>query len=280
MPAVIFLNDRYIEAGKKETEALSPGVIVGKGVFETILVCEGRPVFFQEHRDRMERGLRRFHLAHRFHPRKILRAITHLLRKNGISEGSARIMIWKDPCRVNVSIVCRQQKIFWDWERKKKAKVKVSSIIRQKTRYSHLKTIDYQCLREAYLDAQATGFDEAILLNARKQVVEASRSNVFLVVQGVLMTPSIQSGCLNGIVRKKVLRLASDLGIRTQARLISVNDFKVAEEIFLTNSVLGIQPVDCLDDQKIVPQGQKGITRQLQEAYKCHVLQWLEEKNY
>jgi len=92
--------------------------------------------------------------------------------------------------------------------------------------------------------AHENGLDNCILLNDEKNVVEALNGNLFMLKDGILSTPPISEGCLNGIMRKQVLALAKTLNtIEVKETPISPFDLQKADELFITNVIKGIQPV-------------------------------------
>jgi len=92
--------------------------------------------------------------------------------------------------------------------------------------------------------ADENGYDNCLLLNDEKNVVEALQSNLFMLLNGRLITPPLTDGCLNGIMRKQILALARKMeGIEVVEESVSPFDLQKADEIFLTNVIRGIQPV-------------------------------------
>ncbi len=93
--------------------------------------------------------------------------------------------------------------------------------------------------------AQENDYDNAILINERKELVGATDANLFLVRDGNILTPSLDTGCINGIVRKKVIEHFRSKGGRTvEEKAVSPFELLKVDEVFLTNSIIGIQSVD------------------------------------
>jgi branched-chain amino acid aminotransferase len=90
---------------------------------------------------------------------------------------------------------------------------------------------------------QEQGFDNGILVNDEKEVVEFLNGNLFIVEDGKLRTPPITSGCLDGIMRKQIIRIAKILDISCVEEPISPFDLQRVQELFMTNAIVGIQPV-------------------------------------
>ena len=91
---------------------------------------------------------------------------------------------------------------------------------------------------------RAQGFDEALLLNRSGNIFEASRANIFWIKDRVLYTPPLSSGCLNGITRQQVIKQAGDLKIPVKERNLTPEILKKADAAFLTNSLIGIKPIE------------------------------------
>lgn len=96
----------------------------------------------------------------------------------------------------------------------------------------------------ASIYASENGFDNCILVNERKQVVEAINGNIFTVKGNTIKTPSISEGCIKGITRKKIIEIVSKSDDYTiEETEISPFDLQKADEIFITNVIVGIQPI-------------------------------------
>lgn len=92
--------------------------------------------------------------------------------------------------------------------------------------------------------AHENGFNNCLLVNDEKNVIEALQGNLFMLTGNVLVTPPVSDGCLNGIMRKQVLALAGKIdGVEVQEKSISPFDLQKADELFITNVIRGIQPV-------------------------------------
>jgi branched-chain amino acid aminotransferase len=124
----------------------------------------------------------------------------------------------------------------------------------------------------AHTEARASGASEAILLNRKGDVCEATTANVFVVRGGRVETPSLGSGCLAGITRDRVLALCSDLGLGGGETEIPAAALLDADELFLTSSTREVQPLVELDE-RLVGNGEPGeVTRRLADAYTEMVL--------
>lgn len=109
---------------------------------------------------------------------------------------------------------------------------------------STLKTTSKQVHISASIYANENGFDNCVLLNDKKNVVEATNGNIFIVKNNVIKTPPLTEGCIKGILRKKLLEiLKRNPNYRLEEAKISPFELQKADEVFITNAILGIQPV-------------------------------------
>ncbi len=130
-----------------------------------------------------------------------------------------------------------------------------------------VKSLNYLNNALAKLEAKRRGADEALLLNQRGTLAEASVANVFSVTRGALATPPPSDGALEGITRMSVLELAAAAGLRAEERTLGRVDLFGADEVFLTGSGARIVPVRSLDGE-VIGSGKPGpITAQLSEAF-------------
>lgn len=117
-------------------------------------------------------------------------------------------------------------------------------------------------------DTRRRGLQEAILLGERGEVLEGATSNVFAVRDGALATPPLSAGILEGITRRAVIELASEIGITCQERELFPSDLESADEVFLTSSVRELVPVVVVE-QKTIGSGRPGpVFAALTSAYR------------
>lgn len=103
----------------------------------------------------------------------------------------------------------------------------------------------------AKTEAEARGFDEAILLNTAGKVAEASAMNIFIVRDGVLVTPPVTADILEGVTRRSVIEIAKNLGIPMLEREIDKSELLIADEVFLTGTAARIAPVKKVESYNL-----------------------------
>ncbi len=115
---------------------------------------------------------------------------------------------------------------------------------------SRLKTLSYIDNILAAREAQVKGFDDALMLNTAGRVACSSIGNVFLEVNGGLVTPSLSEGILPGIMRDSVIRLAKQAGVKVSEKQIKSGDIAKADGMFMTNSLRFVRSVTKCDDKR------------------------------
>ncbi len=116
-------------------------------------------------------------------------------------------------------------------------------------------------------EAEMNGFDEALVLTSDGHASEASAANMFVVRDGILLTPPVSDDILEGVTRRAVLELAEVLGIPVETRSIDRSEIYVADEMFLCGTGVQLSPVTELDHRPIAGGGIGPITKQLHQAY-------------
>lgn len=248
----LFLDGKFVAADEKLLKQLTPGIIKAKGVFETLRVDEGVAVLLQRHLARLESGLKKFRIPLPYSRPALRRYLKETLRRNGLKNARVRLMVWQEGKCVHAAIVALPYQPF-SLEKYRKGFRAVFSDLRcdERSHFANIKSIHYQPFYCAYQTAQAKGYDEAILLNRKGDILEASRSNIFIVKDGILLTPGLKSGCLDGITRWAVIKRARKAGISVREADLKPSDLLAAKEAFLTNSLWKIMPLTWLNHRPI-----------------------------
>jgi branched-chain amino acid aminotransferase len=228
----IYLNGKYFRVDPKVLDVFTPGQFKGQGVFETLLAVGNKALDVTQHLQRLSQGLPGAKVS----PSVIQKVVS----ANGFKMSRVRILAWKEKNCIHTMVMALA------YTPPSKAIYKVCL---QKTNRpadsskANIKSLDYKLFAQAYQQARAQGFDEVLLLNRKGHVFEASRANVFVVLDGQLITPPLSSGCLRGIMRGHVIKAASQMGLVCKEQNITVPMLKKAREAFLTNSLLQIKPI-------------------------------------
>lgn len=268
----IYFDGRYLKIEQHRLATLAPGHIVGRGVFETMIFYQGHIPAWSKHMERLQRGLKLLKIKSPSTISGFNSKINVLMKRERLINARIRLMVWDGGKAVHESIVV--QKLVLPSAEKYQAgyKVMISSHRRNPSAYSSIKTINYQAFHQAHQEALAKKFDEAILLNDDKHVVEGAYSNIFAVHQQTLYTPPVSDGCLNGITRNIVLSLARALGLKCKMKSFSPVFLAGASEAFLTNSVIGVMPLASTGRRLF--SRKRLVTTQLAATYQKWLSHW------
>lgn len=99
--------------------------------------------------------------------------------------------------------------------------------------------------------AKNNGFDDALILNEKNEIIEATNSNLFIIIKNKLLTPSSYSGCVNGVMKNVIIECARKLNLNIEENaVITESDLLIADEVFLTNSIVGIKWVLSFNERR------------------------------
>ena len=114
--------------------------------------------------------------------------------------------------------------------------------------FSHLKSANYLPYTMAAIYAKANKLNDCLVLNTDGNIADATIANVFLIKEGVVITPGPDQGCVNGVMRRHLLEKMKDAGYSIQENPVSVSTLEEADEVFLTNAISGIRWVKQFRD--------------------------------
>jgi len=278
----VWMDGTLVPWEDAKIHVLSHTLHYGSGVFEGIRCYETKrgPAVFRltEHIERLFRSAKIHMIDVPFSPQQIVEATGELIRANELKSCYVRPIIYHgygemglNPLKapVNVSILT------WAWGAylgeeafTKGVKTMISSWQRYDTNAippAAKATGQYLNSSLAKMEAIKSGYDEAIMLNREGFVADASGENVFIVRDGVLFTPPISAGPLEGITRGSVMTIAEDLGIDVKNRNIVRSDLYTADEAFMTGTAAEVVPIRSVDDRDLGDPGP--ITKKVQETF-------------
>lgn len=242
----IYYNDNLTE--EAFIAASSQGFQYGRGVFETLLFEKGHTYFLEEHCERLQKSLEKLGLRHIIDLDELYRKAAVLGQKNKMEQGRLKLMCFKDTAEASLLMTLtpyepdRQQQ-------EKGVRLNISTIKRNPySPLTYIKSMNYADNILAREEAQTKGFHEALLLNVYNKLCEGAMSNLFWIKDHIVYTPDVSCGLLEGIVRKKVIDLVQSLGIRLEEGSYELTELLTADEVFITNSLIGIIPVAGIED--------------------------------
>ena len=230
--------------------------LYGDGVFETLKIVNGKILFFEDHYFRLMASMRiiRMEIPMTFSLEFLEEEIVKLASINKV-EHSARVRFtvfrneggFYSPNDNSISYVIQALPLLNKKYQIEKSAFEVDlykDFVVTKQLLSTLKTTNKMIQVTASIFAMENQFDSCLLINDTKNVIEAVSGNLFMLMGNQLITPPISEGCLNGIMRKQIISLAKQFaGIELAEKEISPFDLQKADELFITNVMVGIQPI-------------------------------------
>jgi branched-chain amino acid aminotransferase len=280
----IWMDGELVDWADAKVHVLSHAVHYGTGVFEGIRAYEtarGAAVWhLDEHLKRLFRSAKLYHMDIPFSFEALTDATKEVVRSNGLNACYIRPVVMRGYGELGVNPLTSPVNVFiavWPWGAylgeealEQGVRIKISSWRRnsQNSLPAAAKaTGQYINSVLAKVESLKAGYDEAIMLNEHGFITDGSGENVFVVRDGVLTTPPISAGCLDGITRGTVITLARELGYDVSEENLVRTDLYNADEVFFTGTAAEITPIREVDD-RVVGEGHRGpITKELQGAF-------------
>ncbi len=276
---LVYINGEFVPESEAKISVFDHGFLYGDGVFEGIRAYNGRVFKLKEHIDRLYDSAKAIDLEIPISKEEFIEIILETLRRNKLRDAYIRPIVTRgigdlglDPrkCGKPSIIVITKPwgKLYGDLYEKGLTAVTVG--IRRVSFDAlppNIKSLNYLNNILAKIEANAKGGDEAIFLDRNGYISEGSGDNIFIVKNGVVMTPPTINN-LKGITREVVIELIHKLGIPFKETNLGLYDLYTADEVFVTGTAAEIAPIVVVDGRKI-GDGKPGvITRKLMEEFR------------
>lgn len=271
---MIFLNGQFCLPEAADIHPADRGFLLGDGIFETLRVAHGQVLNLSEHWRRFTTSAAYLEIPVRFTQAELTSIIGQLLEKNGLTDAAVvRLTLTRGvgPRGLVLPVATNPTWLVAAFPFTPPAATVSAWVVNirrnELSPLAQIKSLNYLENILARREAVRAGAEEAILLNSKNHVAEAAAANIFLVTaRGELITSPLTDGVLPGIIRHLVIHLAVQLRLNFAEKSITVDDLHRATEVFLTNSLITIQPVISIN-HKTINDGNIGpVTRQLQAA--------------
>jgi branched-subunit amino acid aminotransferase/4-amino-4-deoxychorismate lyase len=256
-------NGRFISKEAAHMPVYTPALVGALGVYETILVKNGRYVALREHLERLLQSAEGAQLALKPDLTTLIRWCRELVEANA-PDGLVRVLVM-DLGRAHADVFLYEMSYAPPTPEEYAQGVPVI-LYHGERAMPLIKSFNTLVPGLARKAARAAGVHDALLVDRDGYVTEGSNCNVFIVQDGVLAAPPL-GAVLEGTVMRRVMSLARELGIPFQRRPLPSRDIPRWNEVFLTSTRRGVLPVRRVGDVEIGPPGP--ITRQLMEAYRA-----------
>ncbi len=285
----IWMDGELVDWRDAKIHVLSHTLHYGCGAFEGVRAYKtadgGTSIFrLAEHTERLFNSAKILRMKIPFTQEQLNEAQKQVVRENKLESCYLRPLIWIGSEKLGVSP--KGNKIHamvaaWSWGAylgeegmRRGIRVKTSSYTRHHVNITmtQAKTVsNYTNSILANMEALDDGYDEALLLDASGFVSEGAGENVFVVKNGVVYTPDLSAGALNGITRNTILHICKDLGIELVQKRITRDEVYISDEAFFTGTAAEVTPIRELDRIEIGNRGDGGsrgpVTEKIQSAF-------------
>lgn len=250
--------------------------LYGDAVFETVKIVKGKILFLEDHYFRLMASMRilRMEIPMDFTMEFFEDQVLSTASNNGFEQSArARITVYRNdggyylPTTNTISYLIHTSPLenqFYVFENKECEVDLYKDFYISKQLISSLKTTNKVIHVTASIYADENGYNNCIMLNDSKNVVEVLQGNLFMLQGNKLITPPISEGCINGIMRKQVLALAKKIeGLEVVEDVISPFDLQKADELFYTNVIKGIQSITKYRKKEYTNEIAKELVEQL-----------------
>jgi len=277
---LVYVDGEYYQRSEAKVSVFDHGLLYGDGVFEGIRSYGGVVFKLKEHIDRLYRSAAAIMLEIPLTREEMTKAILETLMKNNLKDAYIRLIVTRgvgdlglDPRKCpkpSIIVITVPLLQLYDEEKRRKGMSMIVSWVRRDpvdATTHEIKSLNYLNSILAKIEANNAGADEALILDTRGFISEATGENIFIVKDGRLITPQTSSGPLPGITAGVITELAEKLGYQVVERGITVAELYAADEAFLTGTAAEIMPIREVNRRKI-GEGKMGpVTEKLLQEY-------------
>jgi branched-chain amino acid aminotransferase len=275
----IYIDGNFYEKEDAKISVFDHGLLYGDGIFEGIRFYSGRVFQLDEHLARLASSARAIALDLPLSLAEIKEAVLETIRRNQLQDGYVRLVVTRGCGDLGLSpLLCPKPTIFiiaanitlYPAEKYEKGLEVITCSTRRNTHGAlspMIKSLNYLNNVMAKLEALKAGAGEGLMLNEQGYVAECTGDNIFIVKDGVIMTPPISSGALAGVTRAVAIRLAREAGFEVREPQLTRYDVYTADECFLTGTAAELIPVVRVDYRPIGDGRPGSITRFLLEKF-------------
>ena len=280
----IWMDGQLVEWRDAKIHVLTHTLHYGCGAFEGVRAYKtdkGTAIFrLRDHTERLFNSAKILRMEIPFTIEQAMQAQIDVVKTNGFDSCYIRPLTWIGDKKLGVSPRGNTIHLMiaaWPWGAylgeeglKRGIRVKTSSYTRHHVNITmcNAKAVsNYTNSILANLEVTGDGYDEALLLDPQGFVSEGAGENIFVIRDGVLYTPDLSSGALNGITRKTVFAICEDLGLTIKEKRITRDEVYIADEAFFTGTAAEVTPIRELDGITLGPGHRGPITERIQNAF-------------
>jgi branched-chain amino acid aminotransferase len=275
----IWINGTLYAKQDAKISVYDHGLLYGDGVFEGLRSYGGKVFRLEGHLDRLWDSAKAILLEIPLTRQALTEAIDATLKANGLNDGYIRLVVTRgagtlglDPNRTSnpqVIIITDYIAVYPEELYSTGLNIITASSLRNHpgALSPRIKSLNYLNNILAKIEGQQAGCLEALMLNHKGEVAECTADNIFLVRDGVILTPPTDAGILEGITRDAVIELARTAGYEVREVSLTRHDVYIADEVFLTGTAVEVIGVVKVDNRKIGTGAPGPITKELKEKF-------------
>jgi branched-chain amino acid aminotransferase len=261
---LVYVDGKYCPKSEAKVSVFDHGLLYGDGVFEGIRSYNGVVFKLKEHIDRLYFSAKAIMLKIPMPKDEMTKAVLETIRKNSLNDAYIRLIVTRgigdlglDPRKCpkpTVVIIAVPLLQLYDEEKRRRGMSMIVSWVRKDpvdATTHEIKTLNYMNNILAKIEANNVGADEAIVLDTRGYISEATAENLFVVKDQRILTPPSTSGPLPGITAAVVKEMAEKLGYAVVEKGITVAELYAADEAFLTGTAAEIMPIREVNKRQI-----------------------------
>ena len=277
---LIYIDGEFLPKAEAKVSVFDHGLLYGDGVFEGIRSYNSRVFKLDEHLERLYDSAKSIMLQIPIPIETMKETVLETLRRNHLREAYIRLVVTRgagdlgldpDKCpKPSIIIIADKITLYPQKFYEDGLEIVTASVRRNYSEAINprIKSLNYLNNILAKIEGKQSGAEEVLMLNAEGYVVECSGDNIFWVKNGVLVTPPVHIGILEGVTRNSVIDLARDAGMQVEERVFTRHDLYIADECFLTGTAAEVIPVVKID-RRAIGDGQPGkVTEKLIAAFR------------
>ena len=278
----VFHNDTLLPIEKVRLSPGQAGLICGWGIFTTLRISRGEAFAYERHWRRLEKDAGITRLPMPYTAAKVRVNLHEVIRANKVTEGCARIYLvynsvgfWQsDETRPLVDLIIYTAGLP---EHREVVRLAVREHGRQAASpMAGVKSISWLNNVWAVSEAVKDGFDEVVMLNERGEAAECTSANIFAVKNGKIITPPLNSGCLEGVTRGILMEIAPEAGVSVIEQALRPEDLYSADEVFISSTNRNLISVGEIAGNKIPAPG--AVCERLNDLFDAYVAEYVSRR--
>ena len=278
----VFHNDALLPIEKVRLSPGQAGLICGWGIFTTLRISRGEAFAYERHWRRLEKDAGITRLPMSYTAAKVRVNLHEVIRANKVTEGCARIYLvyntvgfWQsDEKHPQLDLI-----IYSAGLPKRRDVVRLA--VREHGRHAAspmagVKSISWLNNVWAVSEAVKEGYDEVVMLNERGEVAECTSANIFAVKNGKILTPPLNSGCLEGVTRGILMEIAPEAGVSVIEQALHPEDLYSADEVFISSTNRNLISVGEIAGNKVPTPGP--VCERLNDLFDAYVAEYVSRR--